>query len=349
MDRVRDRPERSLDSRYAARMGITGHAPVRWGILGTGNIARKFTEDLLLTGDHVVAAVGSRAFDRAEDFAADYEIGRPYGSYEDLAADGSLDVVYVATPHSGHLGAARLCLLAGRPVLVEKPFTVTAAETADLIALAAGQGLFAMEAMWTRCFPLIREVAGLVRGGAIGRVTAIQADFAGGPGYEPENRLWNPALGGGALLDIGVYPISFGSMLLGEPDQVRALSAPAPTGVDANTAVIARYSGGAVGLYHCGLWAPSPGGATITGTGGRITVGPPFYRPERFTIQRGEEQPETRTLARYGRGYTYEAIEVGRCLRAGLTESPLMPLAETLSVMRTLDAVRAAFAPPGPA
>jgi predicted dehydrogenase len=328
-------------------MGITGQAPVRWGILGAGNIARKFTEDLLLLDDHVVAAVGSRAFDRAEDFAADYEIGRPYGSYEDLAADDSLDVVYVATPHSGHLGAARLCLLAGRPVLVEKPFTVTAAEAAELIALAADRGLFAMEAMWTRCFPLIREVVDLVRGGAIGRVTAVQADFAGGPAYEPESRLWNPDLGGGALLDLGVYPISFGSMLLGQPDQVRALTTLAPTGVDANTAIIARYPGGAVGLYHCGLWAPSPRTATITGSHGQITVGPPFYRPERFTVQRDDAEPVTHALARYGHGYTYEAAEVGRCLRAGLTESPLMPLAETLSVMGTLDAVRAAFAAAG--
>jgi predicted dehydrogenase len=326
-------------------MDAAGQAPIRWGILGTGNIARKFTEDLLLLDGHVVAAVGSRAPGRAEEFAARHQIPRPYGSYAGLAADDTLDVVYVATPHTGHFGAARLCLLAGRAVLVEKPFTVTAAETADLIALAATQRLFAMEAMWTRCFPLVREVAGLVHDGAIGRVTAIQADFARAPAYHPDGRLWDPALGGGALLDLGVSPISFGSLLLGEPGQVRALSTQAPTGVDASTAVIARYPGGALGLYHCGLLAESPRAATITGTGGHIVVGPPFYRPERFTIQRGDGAPVTRSLARLGHGYAYEAAEVARCLRAGLTESPLMPLAETLSVMRTLDAVRATLVP----
>lgn len=319
-------------------------APVRWGILGPGNIARTFTEDVLLLPDHVVAAVGSRDAGRSAAFAADHGIGRSYGSYEDLAADDSLDVIYVATPHPGHHRAARLCLLAGRAVLVEKPFTVTAAEAADLIALARERHLFAMEAMWTRFSPLVREIAGLVREGAIGRITAVQADYAGSPRYDPDSRLWNADLAGGALLDIGVYPISFGAMLLGEPEQVRALASPAPTRVDANTAVIARYTGGAVGLYHCGLWADSPRVAAITGTGGIITAGPPFHRPERLTLQRAGREPETRTITLPGHGFTYEAEEVARCLRAGLTESPVLPLDDTLAVMRTLDAARAAFA-----
>jgi predicted dehydrogenase len=329
--------------------------PIRWGILGTGHIARTFTEDLLLLDDHVVTAVGSRAAGRAQAFAAKYGIGRAHGSYEELAADDSVDIVYVATPHSGHFGAARLCLLGGRAVLVEKPFTVTAEEAADLIALAGERHLFAMEAMWTRFNPLIRQIMDLVAGGAIGTVTAIQADFAAGPAYEPTHRLWNPDLAGGALLDLGVYPIALGSMLLGTPDAVRALAATAPTGVDANTAIIARYPGGAVGLYHCGLRAGSPTTATITGTGGRISIGSPFYRPGSFTIHRagagqpgGTSQhdgtgPEIRTAVLQGHGYTYQAAEVARCLRAGLTESPLMPLAETLAIMQTLDTARAEF------
>jgi predicted dehydrogenase len=319
------------------------HAPLRWGILGPGSIARTFTEDLLLLEDHVVVAVGSRDAARAADFAADYGIGRSYGSYEDLAADDSLDVIYVATLHPGHHGAARLCLLAGRPVLVEKPFTVTAAEAEDLVALARERRLFAMEAMWTRFSPLVRAAAGLVRNGAIGRVTAVQADYAGSPPYDPGSRLWNADLAGGALLDIGVYPISFGAMLLGEPEAVRALATPAPNGVDANTAVIARYTGGAVGLYHFGFWADSPRVAMITGTGGIITVGPPFYRPERLTLQRAGREPETRAITLPGHGFTYEAEEVARCLRAGLTESPVLTLDGTLAVMRTLDAARADF------
>jgi predicted dehydrogenase len=332
-------------------MGATDmtRPPIRWGILGTGHIARTFTEDLLLLDDHVVTAVGSRAAGRAQAFAAKYGIGRAHGSYEGLAADDSVDIVYVATPHPGHFGAARLCLLGGRAVLVEKPFTVTAGETADLIALAGERHLFAMEAMWTRFNPLIRQIRDLVAGGAIGTVTAIQADFAGAPAYEPTHRLWNPDLAGGALLDLGVYPIALGSMLLGTPDAVRALTATAPTGVDANTAIVARYPGGAVGLYHCGLRAGSPTTATITGTGGHISIGSPFYRPASFTIHRGDTGqydgtgPETRTAVLQGHGYTYQAAEVARCLRAGLTESPLMPLAETLAIMQTLDTARAEF------
>jgi predicted dehydrogenase len=201
-----------------------------------------------------------------------------------------------------------------------------------------------MEEMWTRFNPLIRQLRDLVTGGSIGQVTAVQADFAGAPAYDPADRLWNPELAGGALLDLGVYPISLGSMLLGTPDLIRALAASAPTGVDANTAVIARYPGGAVGLYWCGLWAESPAAATITGTGGYITVDPPFFRPQSFTVHARGAEPQTHSITLDGHGYTYQAAEVARCLRAGLTESPLMPLAETLAIMRTLDAVRAEFA-----
>jgi predicted dehydrogenase len=329
-------------------MGTSEQAPVRWGILGTGNIAGTFTEDLLILDDHVVAAVGSRDSGRAGAFARKYGIERACGSYPELAADDSLDVIYVATPHSEHAAGARLCLEAGRAVLVEKPFTVTAAEAAQVIALARQRGLFAMEAMWTRFNPLVREIRDLVAGGAVGQITAIQADLAGAPPYQPEDRLWDPGLAGGALLDLGVYPISFGSMLLGEPESVRAVAASAPTGVDANTAIAARYRGGAVGAYHCGLWAVSPRIGIITGTRGRIAVGPPFYRPDRFTLDPNAGQPQTRSVILRGHGYTYQAEEVARCLREGLTESPVMPLEDTLSVMRTLDAARVSLTgPPG--
>ncbi|HXP54902.1 MAG TPA: Gfo/Idh/MocA family oxidoreductase [Streptosporangiaceae bacterium] len=321
--------------------------PIRWGILGAGRIARTFTEDLLLLADQVPVAVGSRSSGRAQRFAADYGMEKSYGSYAALAADDSLDVVYVATPHSEHYDAARVCLEAGRAVLVEKPFTVTAAETAQLIALATSKKLFAMEAMWTRFNPIVREVTELVHDGGIGRVTAVQIDLAGAPDYDPAGRLWNPALAGGALLDMGVYPLSFGSMLLGPPDAIRAVATPALTGVDANTAVIARYPGGAVGLYHCGLWARSPQVATIIGTRGTIIVGSPtgaaFYKPDSYTLIPADGgEPRTREIALHGTGFTYEAAEVARCLRAGLTESPLMSLAGTLEVMRVLDAARAA-------
>jgi predicted dehydrogenase len=324
----------------------TAQPPIRWGILGAGRIARSFVADLLLLKDQVPAAVGSRSSGRAQQFAADFGIESYYGSYAALAADDSLDVIYVATPHSEHYEGARICLEAGRPVLVEKPFTVTAAETSQLIALAISRRLFAMEAMWTRFNPIVREVTDLVDGGAVGRVVAVQADLAGAADYNPDDRLWNPALAGGALLDLGVYPLSFGSMLLGAPDEIKAVASPGPTGVDASTAVVAHYPGGAIGLYYCGLWAQSPRVATITGTGGVITVGSatgaPFFKPDSYTLIPAHGEPRTKQITLQGEGFTYEAAEVARCLRAGLTESPVMPLAGTLDVMRALDAARAA-------
>ncbi len=200
-----------------------------------------------------------------------------------------------------------------------------------------------MEAMWMRFNPLIRQIRDIVAEGSIGSVTSVQASFAFAAPYSAAHRLWNPDLAGGALLDIGVYPISLGSMLLGTPDQVRAVSVSAPTGVDASMAIAARYPGGAVGLYHCGLQANLPATASITGTAGFITVGEPFFRPSGFTVQTGGTPSREYSLAVTGHGYTYQAEEVARCLRAGFTESPLMPLDETVAIMRVVDSVRAEF------
>src|SRR6266851_6977602 len=175
---------------------------IRWGILGTGGIAHVFTDDLTRLDNHIVAAVGSRTAATAQTFAAAYGIERAHGSYEALADDDEVDIVYVATPHSGHFAAARLCLMAGRAVLVEKPFTITAAQAEEIATLAAERRLFAMEAMWTRFNPVIRQISDLVTRGIIGQITSVQADFAIAPAYEPAHRLWNPDLAGGALLDL---------------------------------------------------------------------------------------------------------------------------------------------------
>jgi predicted dehydrogenase len=316
---------------------------IRWGILGTGGIARTFTEDLLLLG-HEVAAVGSRAAHTAETFAGRYGIGRAYGSYAELAADDRIDVIYVATPHNAHHPAARICLEAGRAVLVEKPFTTTAADAEDLAALARDRELFAMEAMWTRFNPLVARLRELVAGGAIGEVKAVYADFSSAWEFEPAHRLWAPELAGGALLDLGVYPLSFAWMLLGEPDTVQAVTAHAPTGVDANTGILLGYDSGAVALLHCGLLAESPQTATVLGTTGRIEVAAPFFRPTALTVRRAGADPETHRLDVRGHGFTYQAEEVARCLGAGLTESPVMPLAETVAILRTVDTVAARLA-----
>jgi predicted dehydrogenase len=317
--------------------------PIRWGILSTGGQARIFTEDLIGLDGHIVAAVGSRTAAAAQAFADTYQVGRVHASYEALAADDEVDIVYIASPQSGHYAAARLCLLAGRAILVEKPFTVTAEQAEQIVTLAAERRLFVMEAMWTRFNPAIRQLRDLVADGILGQITSIQANFAIGLAHDSAHRLWNAELAGGALLDLGVYPVALGSMLLGTPDLIHAVTTLAPTGVDANTAIVARYPGGAVGLYQCGLRADSPATATITGTGGHITIDPPFFRPHSFTIHLKDTEPRQHSITLDGHGYTYQAAEVARCLRAGLTESPLMPLAETLTIMRTLDSVRASF------
>jgi predicted dehydrogenase len=315
--------------------------PIRWGILGTGWIARVFTEDLLRLPGHVVAAVGSRALSTAEAFAQRHGIERAYGSYAELAADDQVDVVYVATPHNHHLAHASLCLSAGRPVLVEKPFTTNAADAEQLITLARDRGLFAMEAMWTRFNPVIARLRQLVAEGAIGDVTSIYADFGFASPYDPAHRHWSPDLAGGALLDLGVYPLYFTWMLLGAPDSIQATAAPAPTGVDANTGILLGYASGAVALLHCNLVAESPLTATVTGTKGRIEVAAPFFRPDTMTVHRKDAEPEVFTAEVPGNGYTYQAEEVARRLRAGELESPGMPLDETLAIHGNLDTIMA--------
>ncbi len=313
---------------------------IQWGILGTGGIARTFTEDLLHLG-YGIRAVGSRAEGTAKAFADEYGIGHAYGSYAELAADDAIDVVYVATTHNVHHSAARTCLEAGRAVLVEKPFTTTAADAEDLVALARERNLFAMEAMWTRFNPLVARVRELVADGAIGEVKSVYADFSENFPFDASHRLWSPELAGGALLDLGIYPISFASMLLGEPAAIQAVTTPGPTGVDSNTGILFAYDSGAVALLHCGFLARSPQSATVNGTSGWIEVAGPFWHPDAMTLHRDGAEPERFDLEVPGHGYTYQAEEVARCLEAGRTESGVMPLDETLAIMRALDTVAA--------
>jgi predicted dehydrogenase len=314
---------------------------LRWGILGTGGIARTFTSDLLTLSDHAVVAVGSRAADTAEAFAAEYGIARAHPSYQALADDPEVDVVYVATPHSGHAAAALTCIAAGRHVLVEKPFALDAAEATQVVEAARAAGVFCLEAMWTRFNPAIALMRELVEDGAIGEVVSVQADFGFAAAYDPKGRLWAPELGGGALLDLGVYPISLASMLFGEPSTVLATTGKAATGVDANTGILLGHESGAVAVLHCSLRGDTPIRAEITGTRGRIELHPPFFRATELTLHHRDAEPRHEKFTLPGNGYTFQAEEVARRIRTGQTESELMTLDETLSIMRTLDRVRA--------
>ncbi len=316
---------------------------VRWGILATGGIAAAFTADLVDLPDAEVVAVASRRQESADAFAERFGIPRAYGDWTSLAEDGDIDVVYVATPHSAHREAAGLCLEAGRHVLCEKAFTLNAREAAELVALAKARGSFLMEAMWMYCNPLVRRLKALVDDGAIGEVRHVQADFGLAGPFPPSHRLRDPAQGGGALLDLGVYPVSFAQLLLGEPSDVTARATLSAEGVDLQTGALLSWDNGALASLHCSIVGGTATAASITGSAGRIDVPGGFFFPERFVLHRDGRDPEEFTAdPADGPRNTlrHEAAEVMRALRAGESESPLVPLEGTLAVMRTLDAIR---------
>ncbi|HKT02896.1 MAG TPA: Gfo/Idh/MocA family oxidoreductase [Rugosimonospora sp.] len=312
----------------------------RWGILATGGIAGTFATDLKLLPQAELVAVGSRRRETAQAFAAKHDIPRAYGSWAELAADPDLDVVYVATPHGAHYEATRLCLAAGKPVLCEKPFTLDRASAAELVELARERGLFLMEALWTRALPAIRHMREVVAGGAIGEVTAVYADFAIAGPFPATHRLRAKELGGGALLDLGVYPITFAHMFLGVPQRIAALATLGPEGTDENTGLVFGYDSGAIATLHCGIVGNSPVSATVIGTRGRVEIPAGFFHTKGFTLVRGDEV-ERMELPRRGNGLGYEAEEVMACLAAGRTESELVPLSTTLEVLAIMDEVRA--------
>ena len=317
------------------------NSPVRWGILGTGGIAGAFVTDLRLTDSGVAVAAGSRSRASADRFADKFGITRRHGSYESLVADPDVDVIYVATPHPMHRDNAILALEAGKHVLVEKPFTMTAAGAREVVTAARARGLFAMEAMWTRFLPDTAVIRDWQGSGVLGDVVTVTADHGQWFAEDAGSRLFAPELGGGALLDLGVYPVSFASMVLGPPGRIVSMSDPAFTGVDAQTSMLFGYDSGAQAVLTCTLRAKSPTRAAIVGVNARIEVEGDFYAPATVTLIPRKGDP-VRVEARHeGRGLRHQADEVARRLAAGEAESPLMPLDETVSIMETMDTVLA--------
>ena len=312
---------------------------IRWGILSTGSIASSFVEDLRLLPDATVTAVGSRTTDSAERFAARHGIPRAHGSWQALVDDPEVDAIYVATPHTAHFDATMLSLAAGKATLTEKPFTLDVASSEVLVETARSRGVFLMEAMWMRCVPAIRRMVELVADGAIGEPTAVHADFGMQGPWDETHRLMSRALGGGALFDVGIYPVTFAHLFLGTPSSVQAWARMTAGGVDENTGMLLGYDSGALAALTCSLVGDSARRATVTGTTGRIEVARDFFHPSGYTIWRGDEA-ETVDLPFEGAGYHFEAAEVHRCIREGRTESSLVPLSETLDILTVLDAVR---------
>lgn len=282
-------------------------------------------------------AVASRSHDRARAFANQHGVDRAYGSYGQLIADPDVDALYIATPHPQHHAIALAAIEAGKALLVEKTFTATVAGAQEVITAARARQVFVMEAMWTRFQPAIIAARELVDSGAIGEVRLVQADLGVDRPYDPEDRLFDLAQGGGAMLDLGVYVVSFAQYFLGTPDRVYASGSVAPTGVDLEAGVLLGYQDGRSAALLISLRNPTPGAARILGTHGWIDVLPRFHHPTTIVLTRRDHDPETIIRPPVGAGYSHELAEVTEAVRAGRTESLIMPLDDTLAVQRILN------------
>ena len=322
--------------------------PVRWGVLATGKIATGFVENLAVLEECEVAAVGARRQESAEAFARKHGITTAYGDYRSVVEDTAVDVVYVATPHALHREHVELALEAGKPVLCEKAFTLNARDAEDLVALAREKNLFLMEAMWMRCNPLVRRLQQLVASGRLGEVRQVRADIGFVVDKPPTDRLLDPVLGGGALLDMGVYPLTLAQLFLGAPSSVAAAAALSEAGADLNLALSLGYESGAVASLTATMTAWSPRTASIATDRGRIDLPPAFHHPTTATWTASDTERSAGGPAEpvrlhedvIGTGLANEALEVVRCLRNGETESPLVPLEDTVAMMRLLDDIR---------
>ncbi|HYN56509.1 MAG TPA: Gfo/Idh/MocA family oxidoreductase [Motilibacterales bacterium] len=312
---------------------------LRWGVLGAGGIASVFTEAVTQHTESRMVAVGSRDQDRAEEFASRHSIPAAHGSYEALVTDPDVEVVYVASPHSEHLEHALLAIAAGKHVLVEKAFTVNATEAQQVFDAARAAGVFVMEAMWTRFLPHVVVMRDVLARREIGDLVGVIADHGQNMGHHPAtHRLHDLALAGGALLDLGVYPVSFSHDLFGVPDRVSAIGALTETGVDGQVSIALGFSERQASL-HTTLHANTATTAVVFGTHGRMEIEGRFYAPTRFRVVRDDGTHWTFD-GTVDAGMQYEAAEVARCVSAGLPESPLMTWQGTLEVMRTMDEVR---------
>lgn len=314
---------------------------LRWGILATGGIAHSFTQDLRTAGC-TIAAVGSRRLSSAEQFAAQFDIPRAYGSYEELVADPDVDIVYIATPHPAHAGNAILALEHGTHVLVEKPFTLTGAEAAAVRDAAAANGLLAMEAMWTRYLPHMIRIREIIASGALGEVRAVFADHTQRISTDPAHRLNALELGGGALLDLSIYPVSFAWDVLGAPTSIAAQARLGDTGADTEVATIFTHRSGALSTTISSSRAAGPDTAHVVGTEARIDIDRVWYTPTSFRVT----SPDGTVTESYeshvdGRGMQFQALAAERIVAEGRRDSDILPLDETVAIMDAMDEIRA--------
>ncbi len=313
---------------------------VRWGIAATGGIARRFATGLAETDDAVTCAVASRTAERAEAFGDEFDIPNRHASYEALAEDPDVDVVYVASPHSRHEADTLLFLEAGKHVLCEKPFALNERQAQRMIDAARARGLFVMEAIWSRFLPAYRLLGDLLAEGVIGEPLSVDADFGVKFPRDPAHRLFDLALGGGALLDLGIYPLQLASLVLDLPTDVQAVGFVGDTGVDEQVSAVLVHPSGALATVRAATRVTFACTARISGTNGSIDVPAFMHCPQSLTVTTiaGIEHRDAPIV---GEGLRYQVAEVHRCLREGELESPAIPLAETLSLARTMDRIRA--------
>ncbi len=311
-----------------------------WGIIGPGKIAHKFAQDLGKLPNARLHAVASRSEERARAFALQYGAPHAYGTYEGITACPDLDVVYIATPHTGHRDNTIMCLNAGLPVLCEKPFAMNSAQVQEMVDAARANDTFLMEAIWSRFTPSTAKALELIGHGMIGDVLSVKADFGFRPPFNPEGRLFNLALGGGSLLDIGIYPVFLALLVLGKPAEIQALAQLGPTGVDEEVGMLFKYEGGQMAHLHATIRAFTKTEAFIYGERGAIHLHTRWHEPTALSLLLEDRRPQDYRFDYHTNGYSYEAEEVMHCLEHGLKESPLLPLGFSRDLMEVLDAVR---------
>jgi len=315
---------------------------INWGILATGGIAAAMAKGLARVPDACLAAVGSRTFEAADKFGRRFGIPRRYGSYEDLARDPEIDVVYVSTPHTLHYENCLMLINEGKAILCEKPFTINAEQAAEVITRARKKKCFVLEAMWTRFLPALVKVGEILKERLLGDIRMLNASFGFKAEFDPQHRLFNPSLGGGALLDVGVYPVSFASMVFGQPSQIVSQCHLGETGVDEQSAMLFRYGLGQMAVLAAAVRTEIPQDAYIIGNKGSLRVHAPWWQSQKLSLTFTEKKREkVLNFPFKGNGFSFEAEEVMRCLREGRLESQIMPLDESLSIMKTMDTIRA--------
>ena len=307
---------------------------VRWGIAGPGRMASIMAADFAHVPDAELVAVGSRSSERAKAFAEQHGIPQALDYDDFFAAD--LDAVYLATPHAQHTDLALAAIEAGKAVLVEKSFTISVADSERIVEAARAKGVFAMEAMWTRFLPAMVELRRMVEAGDLGEVRTIQGDLIAPREYDPADRLFNPELGGGAVYDLGVYVLAFVQQFLGEPDQVMATAGLLPNGVEGEVGMLLGWADGRFASEAISFRVAGPGRQLVAGTQGRVDVKPRFHRAETLVWHPLGGVPQELHFPKRGAGYNYEIEHVNQCLADGLTESPIMPLDDTLAVQRLM-------------